>query len=91
MWRLTCGGGGGWELGSAVGPACRRVLEMGCKARAEEREAPTLGLGLVGATGTGGRGAVYASFLTTLVMGADIVKGQPRVPGCWRKRKLFSE
>lgn len=33
---------------------CWRVLETGCKAAAEDRA----GLGRVGATGTGGRGAV---------------------------------
>lgn len=39
-------------------------------------------LGRVGATGTGARGAVYASFLTTLVMGADMENAEPTVPGC---------
>lgn len=48
--------------GDARAVGCCRVLETGCKVAAEGREAaaaePGLGLGLVGATGTGGRGAV---------------------------------
>lgn len=55
---------------------CCRVLETGCKAAA------MLVLGRVGATGTGGRGAVYASFLTTLVIGPDIENAEPPVPDC---------
>lgn len=37
---------------------CCRVLETGCKAAPEDRVADVLVLGRVGATGTGGRGAV---------------------------------
>lgn len=59
---------------------CCRVLETGCKAAAEDLVAAMLVLGRVGATGTGGRGAVYASFLTTLVIGPDIENAEPPVP-----------
>lgn len=61
---------------------CWRVLETGCKAAAEDLVAAMLVLGRVGATGTGGRGAVYASFLTTLVIGPDIENAEPPVPDC---------
>lgn len=61
---------------------CWRVLETGCKAAAEDLVAAMLVLGRVGATGTGGRGAVYASFLTTLVIGPDIENAEPTVPDC---------
>lgn len=37
---------------------CWRVLETACMAAAEDRVAAMLALGRVGATGTGGRGAV---------------------------------
>lgn len=62
-----------------------RVLETGCKtaaAAAEERATAKLALGRVGATGTGGRTAVYASFLTTLVIGAVMENVEPAVPDC---------
>lgn len=47
---------------------------------AEARAVAALAFGRVGATGTGGRGAVYASFLTTLVIGADMENVDPTVP-----------
>lgn len=63
---------------------CWRVLETGCKAAAEDLVAAMLVVGRVGATGTGGRGAVYASFLTTLVIGPDIENVEPTVPDCMK-------
>lgn len=57
-------GGAGGELASLGTAACWRVLEMGREAAAAMgletglEAAPALGVGLVGATGTGGRGAV---------------------------------
>lgn len=65
---------------------CWSVLETGCKAAAEDLLAAMLVLGRVAATGTGARGAVYASFLTTLVMGADMENAEPTVPGCAKHR-----
>ena len=47
-----------------------------------------LDVGRVGAAGAGGRGAVYASFLTTLVIGPVIEKVEPTVPDCKKKRKV---
>ena len=57
---LTWGGVGG-ELASLGAVACWRVLETGWEAAAAtglEAPPPALGVGLVGATGTGARGAV---------------------------------
>lgn len=62
--------------------ACFKVLETGCKGAAEDLVAVMLVFGLVGATGMGGRGAVYASFLTTLVIGVDIENVEPIGPAC---------
>lgn len=67
---------------------CCRVLETGCKAAAEDLVAAMLDVGRVGATGAGGRGAVYASFLTTLVIGPVIENVEPTVPDCKKKRKV---
>lgn len=61
---------------------CCRVLETGSRAAAEGRGAAVLGLGLVGATGTG---AVYESFLTTLVIGVDMENRDPIPPSCKRQ------
>lgn len=77
---LTWGGVGAVLLASAV--ACFKVLETGCKGAAEDLVAVMLVFGLVGATGMGGRGAVYASFLTTLVIGVDIENVEPIGPAC---------
>lgn len=63
---------------------CCKVLDTGCKAAAEDLVVAMLVLGRVGATGTGGRGAVYASFLTTLVIGAHIENVEPTVPDCMK-------
>lgn len=73
---------GAFLLASAV--VCFKVLETGCIGAAEDLVADILVFGLVGATGTGGRGAVYASFLTTLVIGVDIENVEPVGPA-WRK------
>lgn len=77
---LTWGGVGAFLLASAV--VCFKVLETGCKGAAEDLVAVILVFGLVGVTGTGGRGAVYASFLTTLVIGVDIENVEPVGPAC---------
>lgn len=80
---FTWGGVGAAVLVSAA--LCWRVLETGCIAAAEDRVAAMLALGRVGATGTGGRRAVYASFFTTLVIGPDIENGEPTVPDCMKR------
>lgn len=53
---FTRGGVGTVALLSAV--LCCRVLDTGCKAAPEGLDAAMLAAGRVGATGTGGRGAV---------------------------------
>lgn len=61
---------GAFRLASAA--VCFKVLETGWRGAGGDLVAVILVFGLVGVTGTGGRGAVYASFLTTLVIGVDI-------------------
>lgn len=62
---------------------CWRVRETGCRAAGGALLEAMWLVGLVGATGTGGRGgAVYVSFLTTLVMGPDMESDEAIVLGC---------
>lgn len=71
---------------------CWRVRETGCKVAGGALLAAAWLLGLVGATGTGGRGgAVYASFLTTFVMGADIESAEVIVLGCKGEDRGFGQ
>lgn len=63
---------------------CFKVLETGCKGAGGDLVAVMLVFDLVGATGIGGRGAVYASFFTTLVIGADIENVEPIGPDCMK-------
>lgn len=76
---------GAFLLASAV--VCFKVLETGCRGAGGDLVAVILVFGLVGVTGTGGRGAVYASFLTTLVIGVDIENVEPVGPACSKYRK----
>lgn len=76
---------GAFLLASAV--VCFKVLETGCRGAGGDLVAVILVFGLVGVTGTGGRGAVYASFLTTLVIGVDIENVEPVGPAFTKYRK----